>query len=224
MSRTAIKKKRKAAPRRRDNTPLLIAGGVVAILVVAVLVWINVTASSAPPAPPVAASGRTWGKASAPVTIDEYADFQCPICGESDRIMQQIAPKYIDTGKAKVVFHNFAFIGQESTWAAEAASCAEDQGKFWEYANYVFSKQAGENKGAFAQDNLKAFASAVGLDTTAFNACFDSGKYTAAVQQEKAQAEALGLSSTPTFFINGQKFEGAIPADRLGQLIDSLQK
>ncbi len=220
-SRTAAARKKGRAP-RRDNTPLLIGGGIVAILVVAVLIFINVT--QPPPAPPAVAAGRVWGKMGAPVTIDEYADFQCPICAQADRQLAQIAPKYFDTGKAKLVFHNFAFIGQESVWAAEAASCAEDQNKFWDYANLVFASQAGENTGAFSKDNLKVFAGKLGLDMPTFNSCLDSDKYASRIQQERGEAEAKNLSSTPTFFINGQKLSGNVAADQWSKLIDSLSK
>ncbi len=218
----ASARKKGRAP-RRDNMPLLIGGGVVAILLVAALIIINLT-QSRPPAAPTMAAGRVWGKLEAPVTIDEYADFQCPICAQADRQMAQVASKYFDTGKAKLVFHNFAFIGQESIWAAEAASCAEDQGKFWDYANLVFASQAGENKGAFSKDNLKVFASKLGLDMTAFNSCLDRDKYASRIQQERDEATAKGLDSTPTFFINGQKLTGNVPADQWSKLIDSLSK
>ncbi len=222
MSKTVVKK-RNARPARRNNT-LLIVGGILAVAVVALLIWINVgQAASAPPSV-VDTAGRTWGKASAPVTIDEWGDFQCPVCAQADRVWQQLAPKYMDTGKAKVVFHNFAFIGQESVWAAEAASCAQDQGKFWDYANYLYTHQAGENSGAFSINNLEGFAKNLGLNTTTFNSCLESGKYAQAVQQETAEGQSKGVSATPTFFLsNGQKIEGTLPADQFSQLIDSLQ-
>ncbi len=137
--------------------------------------------------------------------------------------MQQLAPKYFDTGKAKLVYHHMAFIGQESQWAAEASECAGDQNKFWDYADYVLSHQAGENVGAFSKDNLKGFAQKVGLDMPKFNACFDSGQYTDRVKQETAQGESLGVHSTPTFFVNGRSV-GLPTVDQFGQLIDSLQK
>ncbi len=219
---SAAARKKGRAP-RRDNKPLLIGGAVVAVVFVAGLILISVFFSK-PPAPPAVAAGRIWGKAEAPITIDEYADFQCPICAQADRQMALVAPKYFDTGKAKLVFHNFAFIGPESTWAAEAASCAEDQGKFWDYANLVFASQAGENKGAFSKDNLKVFANQVKLDMTAFNSCLDSDKYASRIQQESDQARNLGIDSTPTFYLNGQKLSGAISADQWGNYIDALSK
>ncbi len=140
-------------------------------------------------------------------------------------MLRQIAPQYIDSGKVKVVYHNFAVLGQESTWAAEAADCAGDQGKFWDYATYLLENQAGENQGAFTKDKLKQFARTLKIaDTATFDQCLDSDKYLASVQGEVGQGQAQGVRATPTFFIAGQKYEGMIPADQLTKLLDSLTK
>lgn len=221
MSSNISRKKRG----QRDNKTLLIGGGIVAVVVVALLLLLNTNLNARPYTPPIAAAGKTWGNANAPVTIEEYFDFQCPVCGRAAESIQQIASKYLDTGKAKVIARHFAFIGQESQWAAEAAECAGEQNKFWVFAEYVFSHQAGENAGAFSKDNLKGFAKQVGLETTAFNACLDSGKYTDAVKQETQTGQQRGIRATPTFFINGQqKIEGYLTPEQFGTLIDSLQK
>lgn len=137
-------------------------------------------------------------------------------------MLHQLAEKYLDTGKAKVVYMHFAFIGEESLWAAHAAECANAQNKFWLYANYLFTHQAGENKGAFSRDNLKQFANDTKLDTTAFNACFDGGKYMGLVQRDTALGRQRGVNATPTFFLNGQKIEGLLSAGQMTTLIDSL--
>ncbi len=136
-------------------------------------------------------------------------------------MLQQLAPQYITSGKVKFVYHNFPVIGQESEWAAEAADCAADQNKFWMYATTLFAHQAGENSGVLVRDNLKQFAVQLGLDANTFNSCLDSGKYAASVQQELAQGQQRGVQVTPTFFINGQKHEGALPADQLSALINA---
>src|SRR4051794_2693320 len=121
--------------RYKTNSIWIIGSVLGAAIVVLVLTLINLNAASKPPASPSAFNaGRILGKAAAPVTIDLYSDFQCPICRRAEQTMRQIAPAYIDTGKVKVVYHNFAFIGPESEWAAQAAECASEQGKFWEYA------------------------------------------------------------------------------------------
>jgi protein-disulfide isomerase len=119
-------------------------------------------------------------------------------------------------------YFNYAILGDESQWAAEAAECAADQNSYWEYHDYLFDHQNGENQGAFSKDNLKKFAADMGLDTKTFNECFDSGKYTKLVQDQSAYARQLGVSSTPTFIINGHGVVGAEDYTTFKQLIDGL--
>lgn len=138
-------------------------------------------------------------------------------------MLRQIAPQYIDTGKAKVVYHHFAFIGDESIWAAQASECANEQSKFWEYATYLFDHQQGENRGQFSKDNLKRFAGELKLDATAFNGCLDSGKYVDVINNETSQGRARGVNSTPSFFINGGFVQGVLSADQFAAAIDSYQ-
>lgn len=221
MARTN-KTKGRYQPQSGGPNWLLLAGGG-ALVLVAILIVVNLVFAQAP-AQVVATPGRVLGKENAPVTIQEYADFQCPICGQANTVMRQLAPQYIDTGKAKLEFHYFAFIGAESQWAAEAAECATDQSKFWEYSDYVYKHQAGENQGAFSRANLKAFAGAVGLDMAAFNACFDGSKYTELVKRETEEGRSRGVRATPTFFIGGQKYEGLLSAAQFGQIITTLAR
>ena len=156
-------------------------------------------------------AGKVQGDPNAPITLEEYADFQCPACGSFARgTLKQIEEKYVTNGTVKIVFRHFAFIGEESLRAAEATECANEQGKFWEYYDTLFANQAGENAGAFADDKLQGFARGLGLDMTAFDACFSSGKYRAAIQQETANGKLRGVNSTPTLFVNDKKVVGAI--------------
>src|SRR4051812_34462412 len=181
-ARTSARAARRGAPPRR--TMLVVASGL-SIAVVAVLIWFGSDASSSPStsaAPGIAQAGHVRGSATAPVTIDEYADFQCPACGQFARQTEaQLLQTYIADGRVKLVFHHFAFLGMESSWAAEASECANDQGRFWEFHARLYASQAGENKGAFSRDNLKKIGAALGLGT-AFAACVDSGRYAQAVR------------------------------------------
>lgn len=173
----------------------------------------------------VAQTRHFRGDSNAPVTIVEFGDFQCPFCGRfSTDTEPQIDEAYIQSGKVRFGYFNFAFLGQESNWAAEAAECASDQNKFWEYHDMLYSSQSGENQGAFNKDNLKKFAEDLGLDTSAFNECFDSGKYAQLIQEESSTASSMGVRSTPTFFINGQAVVGAQPFEIFQQTIDSFLK
>ena len=165
------------------------------------------------------------GDPNAPVTIIEFADFQCPFCGRFFASTEpQINEAYIQSGKVRLGYWNFAFLGDESTWAAESAECAADQDKFWEYHDKVYNSQSGENQGAFSKDNLKKFAEELGLDTETFNECLDSGKYTSLVQDDTSTSSALGVNSTPTFLVNGQSVVGAQPFEVFQQTIESLLK
>jgi len=166
------------------------------------------------------ADGATLGMTDAPVTIYQYSDFQCPNCRNAAvEIVPSLDENYLATGKAKLIFKNMAFIGQESKWAAEAALCAGDQGKFWEYHNKLFEEQDGENKGAFKVENLKRFAQEIGLDEAAFNTCFDEEKYNAKIADELSEAQRRGVSGTPTFFV-GQTQVGA-SYDAISKAIDA---
>jgi protein-disulfide isomerase len=138
-------------------------------------------------------------------------------------VLQQLAPQYIDTGKARLDYRNMAIIGPESEAAAQAALCAGDQDKFWTYANYLFTHQGAENSGAFSLGNLENFAVQVGLDSNTFNACLTGGKYATEVEQQTVEGQQRGVQATPTFFINGQRFEGVLPYDQLVTLIEAGQ-
>lgn len=172
--------------------------------------------------PAVTSSDFVLGEANAPVTIIEYGDFQCPFC---DRFFRETEPvlreKYVKTGKAKLIWRDFAFLGPESTWAANAARCAGEQGKFWEYHDYLFNNQQGENRGAFSKDNLKSFASVLSLDKGKFSACFDSDKYASEIQKQTKEGGEAGVQGTPSTFINGKIYVGALPTATFIQIIDA---
>lgn len=162
------------------------------------------------------------GSASAPVTIVEFADFQCPYCARfHESVYAQLRAEYVDTGKASFVYQDYAFLGEESQLAAEAAKCAGEQGKFWEYHDYLFTHQQGENEGAFTASRLKAHARAVQLRTPAFNTCLDSGKYRSAVEAETASGRSVGVTGTPTIIINGRVLVGALPYSEFKKVIDA---
>lgn len=165
---------------------------------------------------------------SAKVTVVEFYDYQCPACGAAHPVVKQVIDQFKD--KINFVFRNFAFIGQESTWAGEASECAAEQGKFIEYHNYLFEHQNGENKGAFSKDNLKNFAKSFELNTEQFNLCLDTEKYSEKVSNDRADGSQLGVNSTPTFFIskslkgsliNGEKNVGVLNFEQFKQKIES---
>jgi protein-disulfide isomerase len=155
--------------------------------------------------------GTTLGSADAPLTIVEYTDFQCTFCARvAQEILPQVEKEYLANGKTKIVCKHVAFLGEESQWAAEAAECAAEQDKFWEYYDILFANQAGKhNDGAFSKVRLKAFAETLGLDTSSFNACLDEGKYTNDVAATNLEARRREVNSTPTFFVGQTQLTGA---------------
>jgi protein-disulfide isomerase len=165
------------------------------------------------------------GNKDAKVTVVEYADYQCPFCEKwYTNVMSELKSKYINSGKIKFVFQDFAFLGADSNTAAEATHCAADQNKFWQYHDYLFTHQGQEGSGWATADHQKEFAKAVGLNTSQFNQCLDSGKYKQQVLDETAAGKTYGVSGTPTVFVNGKILVGAQPASALTALIDAALK
>lgn len=161
------------------------------------------------------------GDPNAKLTVVEFSDFQCPFCG---RFFKDVAPQlkkdYIDTGKVKFVYKHLAFLGKESTDAANASECAKEQNKFWQYHDKLFNSQNGENQGAFSTDNLKKFAADLGLNTTQFNECLDGQKYNDHVQEDVAEANRLGFNSTPSTAVGDTPVIGAQPYNAFKTIID----
>jgi protein-disulfide isomerase len=201
---------------------LLGAVVVVALIAVAVIVLLNQGSGSAQPGSGTTSAELSLGAADAPVVVAEYADFQCPYCRQfALGPEQQLTKDYVDQGKVRFVYRHFAFIGDESIWAAAASDCANEQGRFWDYHDLLFQKQAGENTGGFSKDNLKAFAAGLGLDTQTFNQCVDSGKYESQVRAEFDAARRLRISSTPTILVDGKVIQNGSNYPDLKAAVDA---
>ncbi len=156
------------------------------------------------------ASGYSLGKPTAKVTVEAWEDFQCPFCRQFTlQVEPQLVATYVETGKVRFVFRDFAFLGNESAWAAVAAALAEQQSKFWPYHDYLFANQLGENVGSFTVARLESIADAVGLDRSRFDAGLQAtaaGALFARIQQaSQAEVTRLGIDSTPTIVVNGKK-------------------
>lgn len=198
---------------------------VLAVAAVTALVWL--TSRGQPsvawtPPPGVALGEQTMGDPNAPVTLTEYADYQCPFCANAENgVVQEIQKTYVADGRVRLVFRDFAFLGDESIWAAQAAACAGEQGQFWPYHHLLFNQQAGENRGAFARDKLKGFAGQLGLDQATFASCLDTDRTLARVQSETAEGRTRGVRSTPTFYVNDQQILGARSIDVFRQAIEA---
>lgn len=180
--------------------------------------------SPAIPVPSGLASDRTLGSPDAPVTIDEWADFQCPICRQFfETIEPSLRETYIKTGTVKLVFHDYAFIGPESVQAAAAARVSDATGPgFWPFHDMLYTNQGTENSGAFSQDRLADMAVALGMDRNAFLTALADPSYTNAVTAETTQGAQVGVDSTPTLEINGRLYPGLPTWSQLSALIDQL--
>jgi len=155
------------------------------------------------------------GPADAPVTLVEFADFQCPFCGRLLPTIKQLRQRYGD--RLRVVWKDFPLrrIHPQAFHSAEAANCAREQGKFWEYHDRLFSNQQ-----ALSDAALKQYARDSGIDAARFDACLDSSKYEARVRDAAAVAARLGFTSTPTTYINGRMISGAKPYEAFRAVID----
>lgn len=168
------------------------------------------------------------GEENAKISIVVFSDYQCPFCeGFFKNVEPILRNEYVKTGKAKIAWHDFAFLGAESFLAAEAARCANDQGNFWQYHDVLFNRQNGENQGTFSKENLKSFALELDLNQEEFDACLDSGKYTQAVKDDTDYGKTIGVQGTPATFINGELIEGVDPSNpfaRFKILLDKYAK
>ena len=165
--------------------------------------------------------GTTLGSSDAPLTIVEYSDFHCPFCRKAClEIAPQIEAEYVATGKAKIVWKQFPIEGEESVWAAEASECAAEQNAFWEYHDTLFLNRQGINVGTFVISNLKLIAKELGLDTEAFDACLDEGRYRDKIVDDYNEARRREITGTPTFFVGQTMVVGAKPYSTFKEAID----
>jgi len=179
----------------------------------------------APPPPPapnestearlVRTDSHATGNLSAPVTVVEFGDFECPVCGREEPVAKRIRAKYAN--QIRFVFRQFPLIHTHpfAQRMAEASECAADQGKFWEAVDTIYSHQDD-----LTEDALKRDAAQIGLDGTRFKQCMDTGAESARVQRDREDGLALGVVGTPTFFIGRQVAQGVPNFDELSRMID----
>ena len=170
-----------------------------------------------PPILPVTSGNApSLGSRTAPITIVEFSDFQCPYCQKSAAVLKELRRLYGET--LRVVYRDFPGpnhpFAQE---AAEAAQCAGDQGLFWEYHDKLFDRQTGGTDWNHAE-----IARELGLQSDEFSTCLTTGRHREEVHKDLRDGLALGLTSTPTFFINGRPLVGARPAADFTAIIDPL--
>jgi protein-disulfide isomerase len=176
------------------------------------------TAANATPVPVITITPRIFntkvdgvhlGDPNAPVKVDAYEDFRCSAClFYTQNVEPQIIQTYVDTGKAYYTFHFYEVIdGNDGTDAsnrsANAALCANEQGRFWDYQDTLYANQITESASLYTDARLITMAENLKLDMTAFNQCYQAKKYASVVSNDGAKAQSLGVSGTPSIFVNG---------------------
>ena len=155
------------------------------------------------------------GSENAAVTIVKFEDFHCSFCKQVQPTFNKLLSQY--NGKVRLVHKDLPLesLHPQARQAAEAARCAHEQGKFWEYHDKLYA-----NSPKAGTDELKSYAKEVGLNVDLFDRCLASGKYKAVVQQDLKEGAQLGLTGTPTFFINGREISGNQPLEAFEAIID----
>lgn len=205
-SRKAAFREQRQKAQKREKIVIFSVVAVLGILLAAVLIIPNlpVNPDNVQKAGTLERSqvdGTYAGDPNAPITVTEFSDFNCVHCSEFFKDGEDtLVSNYINTGKVYFRYVPMSFISQTSFTAAEAAYCAADQSKFWEYHDVLFT-----NYGADFNDSmLQAIAQQVGLNMDNFNSCYTSGKYAQQVQDDLQYAQDQGVTGTPTFQVNGQ--------------------
>lgn len=157
------------------------------------------------------------GNSDVKLTIVEFADFGCPFSAQESYVVRALGQKF--AGQIQIIYRDFPLVDLHpgADLAAEAADCADVQGKFWEYHDVLY-----RNSGDFSVESLVDYANQVGLNVKSFQTCLETGEFTHEVAQDLSDGVAAGVTGTPTFFLNGQKIEGAIPFSTFTEIVEAF--
>jgi protein-disulfide isomerase len=213
----------KVAQNRKTNPAvlLLVVVAAVAIVIVGVVLLQNQTARK-----PVAISGSTsegtsWGPQGAKVSIIAYSDFGCSHCGNfALGQAKQLRAEYEPVGSVRFEYRHFIINPPDTANAANAAECAADQGRFWDYHDLLFSQQ-GVTQSPFAKVGLKQYAQQLGLNAQQFDACVDQDVHLDKVYRDTAEGKDAGVQGTPTFFINGKSIPGEVSYAQFKEAVET---
>jgi protein-disulfide isomerase len=218
----------RAAPQRRNNSSMIVIG-VILIAVIALLgvgLWAatrsrqTVTESRIPieeavrplnATTGITADGFAYkGDPNAPVQVIEYSDFQCPACANAEEVFGPELDRYAAEGKIQFIYHEFPLQQHSNAIpTAAAARCAGEQDSYWPMHNVIFARQREWSNDRNITPRLTRYAEELNLNTTAFDGCLNSGKYTQPLQQAAQAGQQAGVRATPTFFVNGRQVETA---------------
>lgn len=217
--RTNPRSRDQGGDNRRFSWLLIAAIAVAAVIIVVILIQLgrpdtpNSSADTSPYANlprGVTDSGLHYlGDPDAPVTVREYEDFGCPNCRDYvANVEPSVIRDFIATGQVQLVSYPVAFVNNQSLPGAEAAACAAEQGKYWEYRHLLFANLGVQ---PFVRNNLVAMAGVAGVDTDLFGECLDQDRFLSDVMDQTRAANAFGITGTPTFEINGSRYQGYRP-------------
>jgi protein-disulfide isomerase len=210
-----------------------VAIGVLALLGITGLSWMASrpkvqTTRLDPNLPAMKAEGYLLGSPTAPVEVIEFADFECPACGQYATLTEpDVRTRLVNTGQVRVRYIDYPLPMHKNTWDASlAAACANDQGKFWEMHDAIFANQDRWNAEATSRPRgpLGDLAKSVGLDMSKYGACMDADTHRAKIQSHLAEAEKRNIGSTPTFVFNGTVVPTALPYDAFKKYVDDAAK
>lgn len=156
------------------------------------------------------------GTSSPQITIVEFSDYACPYCQASFPVIREISLKYSD--RIKFIFRDFP-VHENSLELAMAARCAGGQGRFWQMHDKLF-----QYSDSITAGELKDLANDIGADIDKFSACMAEARYKPSIQKDYTDGEFLGITGTPTWYINGYKLQGAVPRDQFISIIEKLIK
>jgi len=198
------------------------------------VLWYGSQRRAPAPAPsgpvPVAAAdgfrGYTQGSDSAPIEITEYSDFECPFCASFATVqMPVVREQLIATGRVRWRYRDFPLPTHTySRYAALAAQCAGEQGKFWEMHDQLFTNHQWAQTGKNPRGLFRDFARAIGVDLDKYDPCMDGQRYAGRIQASVQEGEARGVKGTPSFYVNGRPYQGRSASDDFKALVDSLTK
>jgi len=197
-----LKEIKKVSESSQDYGPVYtIAGILIAVLAFAAIYFSFFNGSSGIGLVSLEGGGHSRGNPDAKVRVVEFSDFQCPACEYGYLNWEQLFSEYGD--RVKFTYRHFPLINSHpfAQKAAEASECAAEQGKFWEMYSLLF-----ENQDKLTNADLKGYSASLSLDQNQFDSCLDSGKYSEKVASDLSYSLSIGLNSTPTFFVNGEKY------------------
>lgn len=201
-----------AAQRKVHPAALLLVVVVAVVILIAGIVLLQSQSARRPvEVSGVIGEGSAWGPQTAKVLVVDYSDFGCSHCRNfALDAGKRLRTEYESTGKVRFEYKHFIINPPDTANAANAAECAADQGRFWDYHDLLFSQQ-GVSRDPFAKSALKQYAAQLGLDANQFNDCVDRDAHLEKVYRDASEGRNAGVEGTPTFFINGKRTTGEMP-------------